>query len=121
MNTKNELNKAKNPTKTAKTEAQDLVKKVNNYLELPQKEQPTVATVKDRDQLQDQALKEAVKNGDKILVYAKAQVIVVYRPSVNKVVLFQPLNLTSQADSKASDTSTDPSALTAPAAATQNP
>lgn len=121
--TKDELNKAKNPTKTAKTEAQNLVKKVSGYLELPQKEQPTVATVKDREQLQDQALKDAVKNGDKILVYAKAQVIVVYRPSTHKIVLFQPLNLTSQAQTETTPaaSSTDPAALTAPAASTGTP
>lgn len=104
----------------------NLVKKVSDYLELPTNEDPTVATVKDKEKLQDQALKDAVKNGDKILVYAKSQVIVVYRPSTGKIVLFQPLNLYSQAatssatdktkttDTTTSDT-TNPDALTAPA------
>ncbi len=127
INTKRELNKTKNPTQAAKEEAKDLVSKLAGYLALPAKEQPTVATVKDRDQLQDAALKDAVKNGDKILVYAKAQVIVVYRPSTNKIVLFQPLNLTSTqpaAKDSTQDTSTSstepaPDALTAPAAAEQ--
>lgn len=89
-----------------------MVNKVSGFLALPEKEQPTVATVKDRTQLQDAALKNAVKNGDKILVYAKAQVIVVYRPSTGKVVLFQPLNLTSEADTKKKTTSTEPAETT---------
>ncbi len=129
INTKRELNKTKNPTQAAKEEAKDLVSKLSGYLALPANEQPTVATVKDRDQLQDAALKDAVKNGDKILVYAKAQVIVVYRPSTNKIVLFQPLNLTSTqpaAKDSTQDTATTstepaPDALTAPATTPTNP
>lgn len=105
INTKHELDKTKHPEQTAKTEAKDLVRKLSSYLQLPSNETPTVATVKDRNQLADQSLKDAVKNGDKILVYAKAQVIAIYRPSTNKIVLFQPLHLTSRADQKTSKTS----------------
>lgn len=66
-------------------QAQALVDSMSRYIDLP-KEQPTVATIVDRTKLSSQALRDQAQNGDKLLIYSKAKRIILYRPSISKVV-----------------------------------
>lgn len=85
----------KNPTEAAKEEVRALVAKVGQLLELPQGEEPTVATVSDKEKLKDQAFFARAENGDKVLIYTNAKKAILYRPSTNKVIDVAPINIGS--------------------------
>lgn len=90
--TRNELNRVKNPDQVAKQEAQDIVDEISGVVEIPKDDQPTTATVTNKEKLQDQPFFENAENGDKVLVFAKAQQAILYRPSTKKVIQFAPVN-----------------------------
>lgn len=58
---------------------------VSKLMILPSDEQPTLATVTDKSKLQDKFLIEKAQNGDRILVYTKNRLVIIYRPSINKI------------------------------------
>ncbi len=100
IHTRNELNKAKNPEQAAKQETQDILDEISQYLELPSDEQPTTATVSNKEKLQSQPFFENAENGDKVIVYAKAQQAILYRPSTKKIIEFAPVNSGSSQEAK---------------------
>ncbi len=92
MNTRNELKKARDPKAAAKIEAEELADKIGKVAELPTNERPTVSTVADKDKLQSQLFFKRVQNGDKVLIYTKAERVVLYRPSTGKIIEFMTLS-----------------------------
>jgi hypothetical protein len=90
---KNQLNKLEDPQAAAQAEAESLAKEIGHFLELPQGETPTVATVTDASKLKEQLFFGSAQNGDRVLIYAKAQKAVLYRPSSKKVVEYAPVSL----------------------------
>lgn len=92
IQTRNELNRAANPEKVAQEQAADLSGEVSKYLELPQGETPTVATVSDVEKLKDQAFFKNAQNGDQVLIYSNAGRAVLYRPSTKKIIEFTQIN-----------------------------
>lgn len=76
-----------------KEEAMKLVTEVREHALLPTDEEPTVATVSDISKLQGQAFFLDAANGDKVLVYSNAKKVVLYRPSIQRVINMTPLNL----------------------------
>jgi hypothetical protein len=87
-------------------EVDKLVEEVGKLIDLPKDELPTVATVTDLEKLRDQPFFRNAKNGDKVLVFQKAQKAILYDPVAKKIIEV------SQVDVK-----TDPNAT---ASATQN-
>lgn len=61
---------------------------------LPNDEEPALATVTDDSKLAS-SFAGRVKNGDKILIYQKNQKAIAYRPSINKIVDVQPVQIDS--------------------------
>lgn len=49
-------------------------------------EQPTIATVKNVHDLNEPQLAKQAENGDELLVYADARRVILYRPSLEKIV-----------------------------------
>lgn len=92
MNTRNDLKKARDPKAAAKIEAEELADKIGKVAELPTNERPTVSTVADKDKLQSQLFFKRVQNGDKVLIYTKAERVVLYRPSTGKIIEFMTLS-----------------------------
>ncbi len=76
----------------AKVETQELIAKVGELMFLPTDEEPTVATVSDVEKLREQAFFLHAKNGDKVLIYAKASKAILYDPVANKIVEVAPIN-----------------------------
>jgi len=66
---------------------------VSKHILLPTGETPTLATINDSSKLKSQAVFSNAQNGDKVLVYAKAQKVIVYRPSADRIVDVGPLVL----------------------------
>lgn len=62
------------------------VRAVNQLIELPLEEIPTLATVSDVSKLADQPLFARAQAGDKVLLYPQAQKAYLYRPSTNKLI-----------------------------------
>lgn len=68
-----------------------IVNQVYQLTELPTDETPQLLTIADADKVgNDPFLKGVAQDGDELLIYAKAQRIILYRPSANKIVKTYP-------------------------------
>lgn len=63
-----------------------LVDKIGKVVSLPQNEVPTLATVTNKDRLDDQSFFQKAENDDKILIYSIAKQAFLYRPSTGKLI-----------------------------------
>lgn len=86
----------KDPQSVAKEEIKGLVEKLSKLVVLPEGEEPVVATVTDKEKLKDQPVFAKTENGDKILIYSKAQKAYIYRPSANVLIDVIPVNIGNQ-------------------------
>ncbi len=68
-----------------KEERQQIIRTIQDVVALPD-EQPTLSTVVDASKFTNPTLKARAKDGDKLLVYAKAKRLILYRPSTKKVI-----------------------------------
>ena len=76
----------------AKKEIDSLVAKVNKLIILPKNETPTVATVANVNELaKTQAFYSDASNGDKVLIYFKAEKAYIYNPNKNILVNVGPV------------------------------
>jgi hypothetical protein len=67
---------------------------INKHYILPTDEQPAMATISDKTKLGTEFLKKA-ENGDKVLIYQKAQRVIIYRPSADRIVDVGPVSIAS--------------------------
>lgn len=81
------------PNVVAQREVEQTVSMVSQFVDLPQGEQPVVATVTDKEKLKDQPFFAKAENGDKVLIYATAKRIYLFRPSTSKLLEAAPLNI----------------------------
>lgn len=89
-----EMKDAKNnPEKASQQQVESLVAKVGKLITLPSDEQPTVATVQDKEKLKEQPFFSGAENGDKLLIYTKAQKAIIYRESTNTLINVGPVTL----------------------------
>jgi hypothetical protein len=78
-----------NKSKTASgphEEVSGLTAKVGELMDLPNNEEPMVATVSDVTKLANQPFFAKALNGDKVLAYTKNKKAILYRPSTNKII-----------------------------------
>lgn len=83
----------KNPSQLGKNEVSTLVANVKKLMALPDKEDPTVATVTDAAKLNKQPFFKNAKNGDKLLIYTASKKAILYRPSQNIIIETAPVNV----------------------------
>lgn len=69
----------------AANEADEIIKSVGMLMDLPD-EEPTVATVSDVEKLKDQDFFSRAQNGDKVIIFPKAQKAILYRPATDKII-----------------------------------
>ena len=81
-----------NPAEAIKEETRTITQKLGKLMELPAGEEPSVATIMDKDKVKDQPFLARSQNGDKVIVYSKALKAILYRPSTNKVIDVVPVN-----------------------------
>lgn len=74
-----------------KNEMKKLVDEIGKIAKLPQREEPSIATVTDINKLRDQPVFADSKNGDRVLLYTNAQKVVIYDPISRKIINIAPL------------------------------
>jgi len=74
-------------------EVESLVTTVGKLMELPTGENPTIATIKDKEKLADQPFFTRAENGDRVLIYAQAKKAILYRPDTNKIIEVSVINI----------------------------
>lgn len=102
-------NLKKNPNAESDAEIKKLTEQVRKFYDLPTDETPTVATVSDKSKVADQPFFAKADNGDKILIYRKNKLAILFRPSQNKLINVGPIDL----DAVSGNSSTSSSSSTA--------
>ncbi len=94
--TKSQLEQLKSqaPNNASAEENQKTVSQVAKLMDLPS-DQPTVATITDKEKLKDQPFFSRADNGDKVLIFAASKKAIIYRPSTNKIVDIAPINISN--------------------------
>lgn len=80
-------------------EVQSLTKEIGSLMLLPEGEEPTLATVTDKEKLAEQPFFLHAENGDKVLIYSNSGRAVLYRPSLKKIIDVTVVNSTPPAGS----------------------
>lgn len=88
-----ENKKLADPQESARVETQRVKEQVSKLIDVPQNEDPTIASVVDASKLSEQAFFKNAKNGDKVLMYAQAKKAILYRPDTNKIIEVAPINI----------------------------
>ncbi|HSX08584.1 MAG TPA: LytR C-terminal domain-containing protein [Candidatus Saccharimonadales bacterium] len=72
-----------------------LISEVGKLIVLPTGETPAIATVSDVNKLKGQSFFVHARNGDKVLIYSKAQEAILYDPLAGKIIEVGPISLTN--------------------------
>ncbi len=76
----------KDPTAKNQQKIDEAVKKVSALIDVPEGEEPTLASITDAESLKDQPFFQNAKVGDVVLLYNTARKAYLYRPSQNILV-----------------------------------
>lgn len=71
----------------------ETVNKIGKLMLLPEDETPTLATITDVEKLKEQPFFAKSANEDKVLIYTKNKLAILYRPSDNKIIAVGTVNL----------------------------
>ena len=74
---------------------EETIADVSKLMVLPQDETPTLATVTDIKKLEGQPFFANAKEGDKVLIYTNNKKVILYSPSMNKIIEVGSVNLNS--------------------------
>lgn len=66
---------------------------IGKIFDLPTDEEPTLATVTDREKLAEQPFFQKAENGDKVLIYSASGRAILYRPSMGKIIDVTTVNV----------------------------
>lgn len=86
-------NSPQNIAQRNKGEAKKLAEEVGKFMLLPTDELPTIATVTDVSKLSNQDFFKFAKNGDKVLIFTKAKMAILYNPGLRKIINVGPVNV----------------------------
>lgn len=85
-----------NPTAASQAESDAVLSKLKKLMMLPGNEQPSIATVLDVSKLKDQPFFANATNGDKVVIFTKAQMAILYSPNKNLIVNVAPVETNRQ-------------------------
>lgn len=91
--------------------SRSIVERVSSLYMLPEEEEPTVAEIRDKDKLSDQAFFDGAQNGDYLIVYEQAGIALIYRESAGKLVNVSPVGASPEqnaADNVMGERQSDP-------------
>lgn len=90
---KRENKQLQDPQQSARIESDRIKQEVSKLIDIPQNEEPTIATVVDVEKLKNQAFFAKAQNGDRVLMFPESKKAVLYRPSVKKIIEVAPINI----------------------------
>ena len=79
--------------KAAQTEVKNLLDEVGKLINLPEGDEPIIATITDIVKLKDQAFFDHAKNGDKLIIYTQAKRVILYDPISRKIIDVGPISI----------------------------
>ena len=79
-----------------KKEEQALIAEISRTLNLPQDEEPTIATVSEPEKLTDQSFFKDSQTGDRVIIYQNSKKVILYRPSEKRVIEVGVVNINQQ-------------------------
>lgn len=89
-----------NPEVASQNEVKEITEKLGKIYDLPKDEEPTVATVLDKEKLKDQPFFARAENGDKVVIFTKSQLAILFRVSQNKIITVAPVALDQPANNE---------------------
>jgi len=90
----NQLTSLDGQQELAKQEINQVLNKVRKHIQLPEDEEPVMATVVDAAALsQEQSFYKDANNGDRVIVYQKAQKAILYNPEKDIIINVGPVFL----------------------------
>ncbi len=81
-------------TQNPEREIAAISKELRKFMDLPESPLPTMATVTEKEKLQQQEFFQKAENGDKVLIYLSEGKAILYRPSTGKVIDVAPIRQT---------------------------
>lgn len=101
---------------------QEIVSKVGKLTDLPKGETPALAEIMDISKLKTQPFFSKAQNGDDVLIYSKAKIAYIYRPSSNRIINIAPVTTDGNVQGSSSNTnSTSTTNTSLPGTSTTNP
>lgn len=88
-----EVRRANDP----KAEAKELVQKLGKLIDLPFGEEPTVATIKNADQITGQQFFTKAKNGYRVILYTNERLAILYDDVANKIINVGSISMSEKA------------------------
>jgi LytR cell envelope-related transcriptional attenuator len=82
-----------NPDSVSAEVTKRLVGEVSKLYAIPTDEEPTIAEVKDKEKLKEQAFFANAQNGDYLLIFTKAKTAIIFREKENKIINVGPIAL----------------------------
>lgn len=77
---------------SAPSEVPSLISDVSRHYVLPTDEEPAIATVTDKTKLTTPLFTKS-ENGDKALIYQKNALVIIYRPSIDRIIAVGPVSI----------------------------
>lgn len=85
-----------NPQDATEEQNRKTIEEIGKIMDLPQGEQPTVATVTDINALSNQPFFAKAKNGDRVLIYPTAGKAILYDPGAKRIINVSPISIGTQ-------------------------
>ena len=79
-------------TQADQEEIGGVLEKLGKLMVLPKNEQPTMATVSDKNVLPKEPFFERAENGDRVIIYSVSGRAILYRPSTNQIIDIAVIN-----------------------------
>lgn len=80
-------------TKNPQAEIKEVVEKVGKLIELPEGEEPTVATVQDAERIRNQPFFSKAQNGYRVILYTNARLAILFDEQANKLINVGSINV----------------------------
>lgn len=88
-------------TKNPQAEIKEVLGKVGKLIELPEGEEPTVATVQDAEQIRNQPFFSKAQNGHRVILYTNARLAILFDEKANKLINVGAVNVGTPSGSPA--------------------
>ncbi len=76
-------------------EVKDILAKVGKLIELPEGEEPTVATVQDAEKIKAQPFFAKAQNGQRVILFSNAKLAILFDEKANKLINVGTINLST--------------------------